>query len=416
MKLKTEKEKTNKKKKRIGLIIFLIILLILGIAGGIFAYKVHKNGGGVSGLVSAIVGNDENTLADLDTFYCVLLGKSQNLTDTLMLVAYNPNEQKASLLSIPRDTFVGKDVNKAKAEEKINAVYSYYYYYGAAERTVETIREITGINVEKYMLIDTEALVEAVDLIGGVYFDVPVDMNYTSLSQGLNIDLKKGYQLLDGNKAEQLVRFRHNADGSTYPTEYGEEDLGRTKTQRAFLTELAKQTLKPQNILKIGGFLDIFYKNVKTNITLDEIKAYIPYMVKFNPDNLKTGIVPGTPDTKNGVAIYIHDKEGTAKVVKELFGDIESSEAEGTKIEVLNGTGDASINKTIEEKLKGKGYDVISVEKTTDTSRTSIINRNSKDETVNEIKELLGVGVRTSTDSEGEANITIILGKDYLSE
>lgn len=400
-----------KKKRKTGLIIFLVILLILGIFGGIFAYKVGKNGGGVEGILATTMGHDENTAKNLDTFYCVLLGQSQNLTDTIMLVAYNPGEQKASLLSIPRDTFVGDNKNKATAWDKINALCQYNY----PEKTVAAISEITGIDVTKYVLIDTDGLVEVVDLIGGVYFDVPIDMNYTSLSQGLYINLKKGYQLLDGDKAEQLVRFRHNADGTSYPEEYGSEDLGRTRTQRAFLMALAEQTLKPQNLLKIGDFVDLFYENVKTNVTLSEIKDYIPYAVNFDTNTLKTGIVPGVSELCNGVWIYTHDEEETEKLVKELFGDIDSSGQEEPKVEVLNGTGDKSIGKNVEEKLKNNGYDVISVEETTDTARTSIINRGNYDENVNEIKTLLGVGVRTSADSEGEANITIIIGKDYLN-
>ena len=63
-----------------------------------------------------------------------------------------------------------------------------------------------------------------------MYFDVPIDMDYTDENQDLYIDLKQGYQLLDGNKAEQVVRFRHNQDGSSYPAEYGDNDIGRMKT------------------------------------------------------------------------------------------------------------------------------------------------------------------------------------------
>ena len=85
-------------------------------------------------------------------------------------------------------------------------------------------------------------------------FDVPIDMKYTDKKQGLYINLKAGVQKLDGDKAEQVVRFRHNSDGSTYPAEYGIEDIGRMKTQRNFLKALAKQTLKIENIFKINEF------------------------------------------------------------------------------------------------------------------------------------------------------------------
>lgn len=409
--------KNVKKKSRVGLIIVLAILIILGIVGGVFAYnfmnRVEENGGGVTGaIVTVLGGDDEEKAAKLDTFYCVLLGESQNLTDTIMLVAYNPGQQKASLLSVPRDTFVGKSRSSATAYDKINALCQYTH----PEKTVAAVKDVTGIDVEKYVLINTKALKKAVDLIGGVYFDVPVDMNYTSLSQGLYINLKKGYQLLDGDKAEQLVRFRHNANGTTYPKEYGAEDLGRTRTQREFLMELAKQTLKAENITKIGDFLNIFYENVKTNVTLSEIMEYLPYAVKFNTEDLKTGIVPGTPEYINSIAFYTHDKEGTAEVVEELFSTIDS-DMKDVNVELLNGTGDEKVGEEVKNLLKENKFFVKLVEDESTAARTSIIVRGEDDnEIVSKIKDLLGVGIRTSGEAVEKVDITIILGKDYLEK
>lgn len=408
------KKKQIKKKKRTGLKIFLVILLVIGIAGGVFAYKIHKNGGGLEGFLATSLGHDETTVDKLETMYCVILGQSQNLTDTIMLVAYNPKEQEASLLSIPRDTFVGTNKNRATAYDKINALCQYQY----PEKTVAAIRELTGIDVTKYILIDTKALVKVVDLIGGVWFDVPIDMNYTSASQGLYIDLKKGYQLLDGESAEELVRFRHNADGTTYPEEYGLEDVGRTRTQREFLTAVAKQTLTPQNLFKIGGFIDIFYENVKTNLYLSEIKDYLPYAVNYNADNLKTGILPGTSELCNGVWIYTHDKQGSKEIVQELFGHFnkESDVTTSAKIEILNGTGDDTIMDELIGRLKSRGYDIISNSVTTETARTSIIDRTENYEDSKTIKNILEIGIVTKTDEKGTVDLTIVLGKDFLEK
>ena len=81
---------------------------------------------------------------------------------------------------------------------------------------------------------------------------------------------------------EQLLRFRHNNDGSTYPSSYGQQDLGRMRTQREFIIATLKQTLKPQNIFKLKQVIDIMSENVKTNLDFNEIKAYVPYAVKFD--------------------------------------------------------------------------------------------------------------------------------------
>lgn len=156
------------------------------------------------------------------------------------------------MLSIPRDTFIGESKSSATAWDKINAVYQ-----TGAENVLEDVRNLTGIDVKYYVMVDTEALKVLVDKIGGVTFNVPIDMKYDDRKQNLHINLKAGEQLLDGDKAEQVVRFRHNNNGSTYPESYGIEDIGRMKTQRAFLTALAKQTLVPANITKIPDFIDI---------------------------------------------------------------------------------------------------------------------------------------------------------------
>ena len=126
------------------------------------------------------------------------------------------------------------------------------------DKLLKDVSELTGINVENYVAVDTSGFKELVDTIGGVTFNVPMDMKYDSYSQGLHIDLKAGEQKLDGDKAEQLVRFRHNNDGTTYPASYGLEDEGRMKTQQAFLTELAKQTLTVGNIPKIIDMMNYF--------------------------------------------------------------------------------------------------------------------------------------------------------------
>ena len=150
-------------------------------------------------------------------------------------------------------------------------------------------------------------------------------MYYTEdTDQNLYIDLKAGEQLINGAKAEQLLRFRHNNDGSTYPSSYGQQDLGRMRTQREFIIATLKQTLKIQNIFKLKQIIDIMNENVNTNMDLTKLKAYVPSAVEFDADNIKTGMVPGTTEMCNGVSIYVANKKKTAELVKELFPKVEA--------------------------------------------------------------------------------------------
>ena len=177
-------------------------------------------------------------------------------------------------------------------------------------------------------------------------------MNYHDESQKLSIELKKGMQKLNGVQAEGLVRFRHNDDGTTYPVSYGIEDRGRNKTQQGFIKELVKQTLQFQNITKIFDLIKIVQDNIKTNITGDEMKDYAAYIIDFNPENIKTGIVPGE-DKKTTAWFFVPDQKELKKTIFDLFvfsDDIRKVEF-GKKEE-----GEAS-NKTDEKKTEPKKVD-----------------------------------------------------------
>ncbi len=431
----TKKSKNKKKKTR--KIIVMVILLVLLVAGGVFAYKVHQNGGGMSGMLATMVGHDKNTKKNLGEFRVLLLGISTDqedvdLTDTIIVASYNPNTQKATLLSIPRDTYTGKNTAKATAYEKINALYGRKH---RPDETLEAVNEITGLNIEYYVVVKTEALIKLVDVIGGITFDVPINMDYDDPTQNLHIHLKKGEQILDGDKAEQLVRFRHNNNGTSYPEEYGDNDLGRMRTQREFIMQVVKQTANPGNIFKIGEILEVAKEYVITNIDFNVAKDYIPYVVEFDTQNLLTDMLPGTtPDWNktNGVSIFVHDKKKTQELVNELFfnRDIEETGEDGEEtdeetsntsskseitIEVLNGTGNSSDLQKAVNQLKGAGYKVTRTGSTNTTSKTTIINRkNVKESLLKNMKDVIGVGtIQNTQTSSSKVDVTIIIGKDY---
>ena len=433
-----KKGKKKKPKKKTWKKIVLILIMVLLIAGGVFAYKVHKNGGGMTGMLATMVGHDENTKKNLGELKVLLLGISTDqenveLTDTIMVASYNPNTQKATLLSIPRDTYIGKNPAKATSYEKINALYGRKH---RPDETLKAVNEITGLDIQYYVVVKTEALIKLVDVIGGITFNVPINMDYDDTSQNLHIHLKAGEQKLNGDKAEQLVRFRHNNDGSSYPEEYGDNDIGRMRTQREFIMQVVKQTAKPENIFKLGQILDVAKEYVITNIDFNVAKDYIPYVVEFQTDELLTEKLPGTDTNKNtsGTWIFIYDKTQTKKMIQELFIDrdleelneesvgetVENTEGdnsstEGITMEVLNGSGNSSnLNKVVEQ-LKGAGYKVTRTGSTNATAKTTIINKkNVKETELKNIKDVIGLGaIQNSEASSSKVDVTIIIGKDY---
>lgn len=361
MKKKTNNKDNKKKKQKNGTKkVFKIILLIILIAligfGIYYGYQYYKIASTMKGkdydpLSATALGIDPEKLKNVGRINILVLGESgigdgYKLTDSIMIVSYNPQTQQASLLSIPRDTYVGKrDKNTATqnylASYKMNAVYR----NGTnIEETIECVNNLTGLDIQYYILVDTDAIVDIVDAIGGVWFNVPIDMDYEDKKQGLYIHLKAGEQLIDGDKAEQLLRFRHNQDGTSYPVEYGDNDLGRMRTQRTFLQETAKQLLKIENVTKVVNLLDIIKNNVKSNIDFQTLKYYIPYAFKFDTSNIVSDTLPGTSEQCNGIWIYNADKTKTKQVIQDLFTDkviVEEEETSTTNTitERTNSTG-----------------------------------------------------------------------------
>ena len=451
-----EKKKIKRKKKHTVRNILLIILLIILVFAGWFTYRTIKNGGGLSGMLATVVGHDENTKKNLKEIKVLVLGVSTDLdselTDTIMVASYNPNTQKANLLSIPRDTFTGKNKSNAKFSEKINCIYN---IKRDPKDTLKAVNELTGLDIQYYVTVKTEALIKVVDAIGGVDFDVPIDMKYDDPTQDLHIDLKAGQQKLNGDKAEQLLRWRHsnyhNGYMTTYPAEYGNDDFGRMRTQRDFITETLKQTLKPGNIFKIGQLLEIVHENMETNIELSLAKDYIPYAVEFNTENLKSATLPGTtPDMKdtNNVSIFVADKVETKKLIQSMFFADEETEQENTNIisnttntnpaatnktgnttntvssttstkkvsiELLNGSGNSSKLAEAKKLLEDAGYNVKKTGKSTTISKTIITNKKlSTDDDLKKIKETLSVGsISTSKSANSLVDVTIVIGKDF---
>lgn len=441
---KEEKRKNKRKKKKIGKKILIIILLVLLILIGWFTYKTYKNGGGLSGMLATVVGHDENTKKNLKEIKVLILGVSTDLeselTDTIMVASYNPNTQKANLLSIPRDTFTGKYKSKATASEKINALYN---INKNPQKTLEAVNKITGLNIQYYVVVRTQALIKLVDAIGGVEFNVPIDMKYDDPTQDLHIDLKAGVQILNGEKAEQLLRWRHsnykNGIMTTYPSEYGNDDFGRMRTQRDFITATLQQTLKPGNIFKIGEILEIANENVDTNLELSFVKDYVPYAVEFNTEDLQTSALPGTTpnmEDTNNISVFVVDEKETKELIKSMFNSDTIDEIDDEKlntstinstitnistdtseinIELLNGSGDKESLERAKKILVDAGYNVTKTGKTTAISKTIITNKKDlTEEELKQIKQTLGTGsISTVKSSTSLVDVSIVIGKDF---
>lgn len=321
----------RKEKKRVSKfkVFILVFVLTIIVGSGVFTgVKVSENGGGLKGVVATVLGENTSENENIEEINILVLGISEDLksklTDTIMVCSYNPKTQRASILSVPRDTYIGKNTKSVKANDKINAMYS----RSGIEKTITKIEEITNMNIQYYAIVNTQALINIVDIIGGVEFDVPIKMDYDDPTQDLHIHLEKGMQKITGEKAEQLLRFRHNNNGTTYSQEYGDNDYGRMKTQREFIKETVKQTLQLKNITKAKKIISAVFSNIETNLNEDVIKKYIPYVFEFNTDDIKMEQLPGESVKLNDVWVYDYSKSKTKSIVDEINNYLSGNEIE----------------------------------------------------------------------------------------
>lgn len=411
---KIRTKSNHKTLKKFLLIIGIILIILLGV----FTYRVYENGWGLQGFLSTLLGQNEETLADLDNLEFLLIGESGNMTDTIIACSYNPRTQQANMLSIPRDTFIGDSEAKASTSDKINCVYN---IKKDPMNTVKAVNKVTGLNLKYYVFVDTAALIKLVDAIGGVEFYVPINMDYddTSKENTLHIHLKKGLQTIDGKKAEQLLRFRHNNNGTSYPEEYGDNDLGRMRTQREFIKATLKQTLKASNVFKLNEILDIANKYAKTNLSVNEVKDYIPYAVNFDTENLTSEMLPNTTKTLNNLSFVIVNDSEARKLINDMFYGGTKEVSEGNQnaitVELLNGSSDSDKLEKALELLEKDNFDVVKVGNTTTTKSTSIINRTKQEkDVISKVSSILDVNAKSSTGKDNvNADLTITIGKDF---
>lgn len=223
------------------------------------------------------------------------------LTDVMMLCQVDPVDHNARMLSIPRDT----RIKLGDRHVKINSSFS----HGGVEQVIKSVKELTGLPVHHYFLINTQAFRDTIDALGGVYYTVPRTMDYEDPLQNLYIHLKPGYQLLDGDKAEQLVRFRRYSNG----------DIDRIAVQQQFIQELIAQKLSAAYILKIPDVYKIISKNSNTDMSPKEMISTGKQLLAIDRNNFKSYTVPGEGTYIGSVSYFVHYQDELTKLIEEEF-------------------------------------------------------------------------------------------------
>ncbi len=228
-------------------------------------------------------------------------------SDSILVASFDPVTKKAHLFSVLRDTYV--DI-EGHGKGRINTAIT----LGGYPLAMKTVGDLLGLDIQYYVYTDFEGFKALIDEIGGIYFDVEKDMDYVDNADGnrYDIHLKKGYQLLDGDKALQYVRFRHDAMS----------DFTRTERQREFLQTVAKELQSTWSIIKMKDILESIQPYIKMNINVSDMlklgqlgmKTHVAGTAQVPPMNLI-----GESNVGGASVIAIKDEDALREYVQEVL-------------------------------------------------------------------------------------------------
>ncbi len=440
-----KKRKKPRKKSLLGkfvkIVFSMVIVFVIFAGASIFAYtKIVKNSIGEETDIESVQGGKVSLLDSLTgkkhiNLNVAVMGtdKEGMRTDVLFVVHFDSKTGKLGVLSVPRDTRVKitnemydylRENNKYIPTGrvcKINEVHSYSYNKNDLKKrnelSVLQLEELLGISIDNYVKVSIEGFRNIVDAIGGVEVDVPENMDYDDPVQDLHIHVKRGVQLLDGEHAEMLVRYRSYAQG----------DVARVQVQQLFLKEFGKKVTSTDTIIKnLPSLINTLYKDIDTDFTLSDCLKYANYISDVDMGKVEMETLPGNGEYVGNVSYFLADEEEIPNAVRRIFysddlpdnsGNISSK---GKKIEIANGSninGFAAENKEVLEK---NGYTVseISTYKGEQKPNTRIIVY--KEGLGNDIKEKFYPDADIIVDTDGTLksgmDILIILGTGEETE
>lgn len=353
-----------------------------------------------------------------DVGYLHLVNSFDGLSDSMLLLRFDPQKESVSVLSIPRDTRVYIEGHGVR---KINHANE----YGGPALTASVASELLGgVEIDRYVRVNVQGVEKLIDALGGVTVNVPKDMKYNDFSQHLYIDLKKGVQHLDGDKAMQFLRYRYD--------DYG--DISRVQRQQMLMRSAVEQTLKPATVMKIPKILSVIQSHLDTNLTVKELMALSNFAAKTDRSNVKMMMLPGDFNSGNeAVSYWLPDEDNIHKVMTKHFGlPVEQEEIANGRYASLEGVPDIT-NPRIRISVQDSNQDQEALQSALDTLReagysrvfasknwqdplrtTRVIAQSGDDDAAAEVRSILGVG-EVVVESTGvlQSDVTIQLGRDW---
>lgn len=279
-------------------------------------------------------------------------------SDVMMLASIDTERKQVGVIQIPRDTralLAGKGVI-----DKINAAYAFGVgdeEFPANLRALKTVEDLLDVRIHYTVVVDMDAFVRAIDAIGGVEVDIPIQMDYDDPYQDLHIHFEPGPHLLYGQEALEYVRWRHNNDGTGYP----DEDLGRIRAQQAFIRAAIDKVTQPGTLISLPSLITELARYVESTIEPSRLASLALLVASIDPDDVEMVTLPGVavtlPDMVTGApaSYYVHDPVQTRRLVARLVWGVDPEQTGAIQVELVAPPGEEGAG-LLADRLKEMGF------------------------------------------------------------
>jgi len=285
----------------------------------------------------------------------VILGtqEDEGTTDSIILAHVDLDRRLATLISIPRDSWVPIP---GHGFQKINAAYA----FGGAKLAGQVVATLLGAHVDATIAVDPAGAKQIVDAMGGLNINVDHDMDYDDNYGNLHIHLRKGEQFLNGGQVLEYMRFRHDV----------ESDWGRMRRQQQVLHEIARELGEPQNWTKIPRLVALIRKDVKTTLNDAQMQALVELYRGVPADNVRTLTLPGRADFVGDVSVVLID-DWWARIIGRVVCS-PNDPPQGVVL-IANATGVPNVSQIVVSALRGGGWNVQSAIDEPTKARSTIV-------------------------------------------
>ena len=368
---KKKKKKKSLTKKFFRIVFSMLTVYFIGVVC-FFVYAYIEDGKNASeggGILNTIAEKVTHKLPERTLGLIAVNDEGDSRSDTIILIGYNSVNKQITTVNIPRDTIISipdewwpimvKNYPVIKNDNKDMKQINVLTYYGN-ERGMEFLEtyleDLLNVKIDYYAHFNLAGFRHLIDSVGGIEFDVPIRMKYSDPSQNLYIDLQPGLQVLDGAKAEQLLRFRKD----NYNRGYERGDLQRIEVQQDFMKVFFKKIVNIDSILSNPkAYYDTLKQYIDTNFGLSDALKYLPELKNLDTTNINTYTIP---HTLSGDRVKVDENE-VKDFAYEVFKaptikpeDIVYEDSFDKSIQVLNGSYTKGMAGKTKVLLQDNGY------------------------------------------------------------